>query len=117
MKWPWKVEKKPATPAEEKLQQIKDVLFPPLEKHTDHRGDVMYVDYTCDMNLSSAITDLADGYNDEATRDTLVDILKRIEKVRSILKVLSEFDPNAKYIIVDTYKNQEDQAEKIIPRE
>ena len=104
----WNIKKKPKNEAEEKLQQIKEILFPPLEKHTDHRGDKMYVDYTCDMNLNSVITDLVDGYNDEATRNTLVDILKRLEKVRSILEVLSEFDKDAKYIIVDSAVSKSD---------
>lgn len=102
MKWPWKVERKPASPAEERLEQIKGILFPPLEQHKDMNGDLMYVDATVDMNLHAIITDLEDGYNDKATRETLVDILKRVEKVRKILAVLSEFDPEAKYIIVDS---------------
>ena len=109
----WIVKKKPETPADAKLVQIRDILFPPLEKHTDPNGDKMYIDYTCDMNLNAVITDLQDGYNDEASNKTLVDILKRIERVRSILNVLSEFDKDAKYIIVDTLNDSPNDIDKI----
>ena len=102
MRWPWTVEKKPHSPEEEKLFQIKSIMFPPLAKEKDLNGDMIYIDSTIDMNLHSVITDLEDGYNDETTRDTLRDILKRVEQVRRVLKVLSEFDPDAKYIIVDS---------------
>jgi hypothetical protein len=113
----WSIKRKPESPAEEKLAQIKDILFPPLEKHTDHNGDKMYVDYTCDMNLNAVITDLQDGYNDEASNKTLVDILKRIEKVRAILEVLSEFDKDAKYIIVDNLNDSATDFNDIKPKD
>lgn len=112
MKWPWKVEKKHHSPEEEKLFQIMNILFPPLTKEADINGDMIYVDSTVDMNLDAVLTDLDDGYNDETTRKTLKDILDRIVKVRKILNVLSTFDPEAKYIIVDT-KRDEFRAEDI----
>jgi hypothetical protein len=112
MKFPWKIQRKANTPAEDKLQQIKDILFPQMRKETDINGDMIFVDSTSDMNLHSIITDLQDGYNDKAIQDTLVDILKRLEKVRKILDVLSEFDPEAKYIIVENLDH--DKVENII---
>ena len=114
MKFPWKIERKPNTPAEDKLQQIKDILFPPMKKETDINGDMIFVDSTSDMNLHSAVTDLQDGYNDKAAQDTLIDILKRLEKVRKILDVLSEFDPDAKYIIVENYDHDSKKIEDIV---
>ena len=116
MKWPWTVEKKLRSPEEEKLFQIKNIMFPPLTKEKDFNGDMLYVDSTIDINLHSVITDLEDGYNDKTTRDTLRDILKRVEEVRRVLQVLSEFDPAAKYIIVDS-KVDESRLEDIQARD
>lgn len=113
MKFPWVIKKKTETAADQKLQQIKDILFPPLEKQTDKNGDMFFVDSTCDMNLEAVITDLRDGYNDEVANGTLVDVLKRLIEVRKILNVLSEFDPEAKYIIVDNYDPERRRLEDI----
>lgn len=102
MKFPWTIQRKANTPAEEKLEKIKDILFPALVREKDLNGDLIYVDHTCDMNMESVITDLRDGYNDVTVQESLVDILKRLIEVRKILNVLSEFDPEAKYVIIDS---------------
>jgi hypothetical protein len=112
MIWPFKVKKEPRTVAGEKLEQIEKILFPPLQLETDKDGNKFYIDSTVDMNLESVLSDLREGYNDATSQSTIEDVIKRLIKVRDILHVLSEFDTDAKYIIVDNY--QESNAEKII---
>jgi hypothetical protein len=108
MKLPWlAVKKVPKTTAEDKLDKIKAILFPPLSTHIDKNGDKMCIDYSADMNMEAVITDLMDGYNDESSRETLRDVLKRIYEVRNLLEAESNFDLDAKYIIVDNL-NQSD---------
>lgn len=109
--WPFKNEKKSNTPAEEKLEQIKDILFPPckLNEEMDKDGSVFkwQVDYSVDMNLDAALTDLEEGHNDKAVHNTIRDISKRLYSVRNILDAYMELDPQAKYIMVESSKETE----------
>jgi hypothetical protein len=109
--WPFKVERKNNTPAEEKLEQIKDILFPPckLNEEMDKDGSIFkwQVDYSVDMNLDAALTDLEEGHNDVAVHNTIRDISKRLYSIRKILDAYMELDPEAKYIMVESSKDNE----------
>jgi len=110
MKMPWKIQKKIETPAELKLEQIKTLLFPPLElnKELSNDGSVMkfHVDYSVDSNLDAALMDLQDGQNDEVTQGTINEVTKRLIQVRKLLEAYAQIDKDAKYIIVDNPKSQ-----------
>ena len=53
--WPFKVEKKPSTPAEQQIELIRNILFPPPKLNEDFGEDgnlhKWQVDYSADMNL------------------------------------------------------------------
>lgn len=110
MKIPWTIKKKIETPAELKLEQIKNLLFPPLElnEELDRDGTVIkfHVDYSVDSNLDAALMDLQDGNNDEATQGTINEVTKRLIAVRKLLEAYAKLDSEAKYIIVDNPKSQ-----------
>lgn len=101
---------KSKTTAEEKLEEIERVLFPPFKKQTN--GDVTFlVDYSIDSNLQAAINDLEEGLNDEIVRGTISKVVDRIVKVRGILNAYNEIDLDAKYIIVDDYPTDQKEIE------
>ena len=83
--WPFKVERKPNTPAEEKLEQIKNILFPPskLEESLDKDGSLYkwQVDYSADMNLDAALIDLQEGHNDTVVQNTIKGVLLSLEEI------------------------------------
>ena len=110
MKMPWKIQKKIETPAELKLEQIKTLLFPPLELNEElsNDGSIMkfHVDYSVDSNLDAALMDLQDGQNDEVTQGTINEVIKRLIQVRKLLEAYAQIDKDAKYIIVDNPKSQ-----------
>ena len=109
--------KDPETPAEIKLEEIKSLLFPPLELRESMKdGDIIkyHIDYSIDTNLDSAITDVQEGYNDKSVIETLADVLNRLYKVRELLEAYMEIDKEAQYIIVDNKKENYDiEAEDI----
>jgi hypothetical protein len=101
---------KPKTTAEEKLEEIKNILFPPLK--TQKEKDIIFmVDYSADSNLQAAITDLEEGQNDEIVQGTINKVIDRLVSVRKILRAYSEFDTSAKYIIVDDLPTDEKDVE------
>lgn len=110
MKFPWKVQKKPETPAEIKLEQIRQLLFPQLELNEEigKDGSVIkfHVDYSVDSNLDAVLMDLQDGNNDEVTQGTINDVVKKLIEARKLLEAYAEFDKEAKYIIVDNPKTE-----------
>lgn len=112
MKFPWTVDKKNNTPADEKIEQIKALLFPPLklEQELSNEGDLMkfHVDYSADSNLDAVLMDLQEGYNDEAAHKTLNDVIIRLNRVRRVLEAYAQIDPEAKYIIVDNMETTKD---------
>ena len=107
--WPFKIERKITTPAEERLEQIKNILFPPseLNEELDKDGSMFkwQVDYSVDMNLDAALMDLEEGHNDPAVHNTIKDISKRLSSVRDLLEAHMELDPEAKYIMVESKKD------------
>ena len=98
------------SPAEHRLAQIENILFPPSAHHTDKDGRKFLVDYSADMNLDAALVDLEDGYNDEACRNTIKKISERLYEIRKLLNVYQEIS-NAEYLIVDDLS--EDPHEKV----
>ena len=113
--WPFKIEKRNNTPAEDRLEQIKDILFPPskLNEEMDKDGSLFkwQVDYSVDMNLDAALTDLEEGVNDQAVHNTIRDISKRLYSVRQLLDAYMELHPEAKYIMVESSKDTMDDRE------
>jgi hypothetical protein len=74
------------TDAEDKLDDIKRILFPPLVNKVDEENGetITYVvDYAVDTNLEAALTDLEDGINDDQVRDTIKVVLSKLVSVRA----------------------------------
>lgn len=119
MKFPWKIVKKTYTPADKKIEEIVNILFPPLElkQEIDKDGSVFkyHVDYSADSNLDAALIDLQDGHNDEVVHKTINNTIDRLMKVRRLLEAFAELDKDAKYIIVDTDKDFEE--DEVTPRD
>lgn len=109
MRLPWTVKKKIETPADQKLEQIKNLLFPQLttEEELGNDGTIMkfHVDYSVDSNLDAALIDLQEGHNDEVVQGTINEVVKKLIEVRRLLEAYARMDPEAKYIIVENPKN------------
>ena len=89
---------KPKTTADEKLEEIKNILFPPFKKQS--KDDITFlIDYSADSNL------------DEIVQGTINKVIDRLVEVRKILKAYGEFDTDAKYIIVDDLPTDEKDVE------
>lgn len=93
--------KAPPTPSDQKLEEIKNFLFPPL-KLEEENGIKFHVDYSIDMNLEAALDELNDGTNDEVTRKTIRKVADQLFKLRQMLEAHMLLDDEAKYIIVDS---------------
>ena len=101
---------KPKTTAEEQLEEIKNILFPPFKKQTEK--DVTFlIDYSADSNLQAAVNDLEEGHCDEIVIGTINKVVDRMVEVRKILKAYGEFDTDAKYIIVDDMPTDKEDIE------
>lgn len=101
---------KPKTTADQKLEEIERILFPPFKKETNNEVSFL-VDYSVDSNLQAAINDLEEGLNDEVVRGTVNKVIDRLIKVRAVLNAYNEIDLDAKYIIVDDYPTDEKEIE------
>jgi hypothetical protein len=117
----WSFKKKPSTSAEVKLEQIKEILFPPLQlmEDVDPQTGTPYkwqVDSTIDMNLDAALIDLQSGHNDGIVHNTLQDSIARLTQIREILDVHMELSPEASYIMVQGTTQKLD-VEEIEPSE
>lgn len=95
------VKSKPKTTSDEKIDKIIEILFPPLHTHVDKEGNKFHIDYSADINLDAALTDLEEGYNDEASRKTIKNISNRLFEIRKLIEVNRVLDSDAKYILVD----------------
>lgn len=88
-----------------KLEQIKNLLFPPMKVHeaVENNETIRYmVDYSIDNNIYSVIIDLQEGNNDDVCQKTLNNCLKTLDKVRKLLDAHMELDEKSKFIVVDT---------------
>ena len=91
---------KPTTPAEEILEQIKKILFPPFETKFIE-GVKVLTDYSIDSNLDAVLMDLQDGKNDEISHKTIISVIKRLQSVRKMLNIEHEFESDAEYFNVE----------------
>ena len=101
---------KPKTTAEQKLEEIKNILFPPFAKQSKEDITIL-IDYSADSNLQAVITDLEEGHNDEIVQGTINKVIDRLVEVRKILKAYGEFDTDAQYIIVDDLPTDKGEIE------
>lgn len=105
MKLPWKVGKKIETPADQKIEQIIKLLFPPLELKEQMANDgskiKYHIDYSVDSNLDAVLMDLEEGHNDPVARKTISKVIERLNEARRLLEAYAQIDTDAKYIIVD----------------
>ena len=111
MKFPWRVKEVNKTPAEEKLEEIRRLLFPPLQLREDEIGFKYHVDYSVDSNLDAVLMDLQDGENDAIVQHTVKTSIEKIAKVREILEAYSAINKEAKYLIVDNDEEEIKAAE------
>ena len=106
MKMPWKIKKKINTPAEEKLEQLKLLLFPYRRLEDDFCSDgtslKYHIDFSVDSNLDAVLVDLQEGHNDQVVHNTVNSVVKKLIEARRLLEAFAEIDHSAKYIIVDT---------------
>jgi hypothetical protein len=115
--WPFSKKKlKIKTSADNKLDQINDLLFPPLEEMKMEDGTIYYIDYTIDQNLESVLTDIENGHVDKASIHTLQNALNRISKIRTILETYPQLKKANSYTIVDDGVNY-DPVEDIVIKE
>jgi hypothetical protein len=88
-----------------KLDEIKNILFPPLTLNTDMTNDGRLIKYHIDhciiSNLEVVLNDLQDNYNDSECQNTLNSVIKRLLLVRQILGVETKLDKEAQYILVE----------------
>lgn len=110
MKLPWKIVRRNDTPEQKKLQEIKDILFPPfqskeiIDPETQEKAKYQ-IDYSIDTNLDSVLSDMQSGIYDELSQKTINEAIKKLSKVRQILRAHYEIDKDAQYIIVDSGAN------------
>jgi len=98
----WKIVRaRPSTPAEDKLEQIANILFPPLLNKTSSAGDKYQVDFSVDSNLEAALLDLEDGNNDKTCQLTIRTVANKLFQVRNMLEAYAQIDPEAKFLVVD----------------
>lgn len=107
----WK--KKKYVPDDERLQQIIDLLYPPLKTARTPAGVKYHIDYSVDSNLDAVLMDLQEGTNDAAVQKTLNTCIKKLNQVRTILEAYAELDKEAQYLIVDD--EDLDEPENIAP--
>lgn len=101
--------KKEQTPSDVLLEQIKQILFPPIKTHTDKEGNKYHIDYSADINLDSVLSDLEEGFNDETSQATIRKVSKRIYEVRKLLNFHQELDADAKYVLADDLEETDDK--------
>lgn len=116
MKFPWVIRRVQKTPAEEKLEEVKNLLFPELQlkEELDQQTGMIFkyhVDYGVDSNLDAVLMDLQEGYNDAATQKTISNIIKRLNAVRKELSAEAKIHKDAKYLVVDDGLKDEDVSE------
>lgn len=105
--------KKPKTLEGKELEQIAQILFPPLETRTDKDGNIYQIDKSVDTNLESTLYELQDGNNDKVAHDSIHSVIGRLIQVRKILDVYPELNKKTKYIIVDDDSSKSNIADTI----
>jgi len=90
---------------ENTFNEIKRILFPPLDinSYVDNDGALVkyHIDYCIDSALETVLNDLQDEHNDVTCHDTLNSVIKRLLLVRKLLNVETCIDEEAEYISVE----------------
>lgn len=101
------IKRTPKTSAEQKLEQVIEILFPPLR--LEQEGETKYhIDFSADTNLDAVLIDLEEGHNDEVAQKTIRGVANRLVRVRKLLEAYAEIDKDAKYIIVDDFGRRDE---------
>ena len=103
----------PPTPADEKLEEIRNILFPKLLLHKNEDGTKVNIDLSVDSNLDYVLMELQDGYNGQDIHHTVSYCIEKLNKIRDILDAYAEIDPEATHLVVETDRPY---VEDIIPR-
>jgi len=93
----------------QKLESVKNILFPPPTKKTDEAGNKYHIDYSLDWNLESALTDLEMGHNDKVVQNTIKTAITQLTKIREILKPEDKVDSDIQYFMIDNLRVLEDE--------
>lgn len=98
------------TEAEQRLDEIRKILFPKSVRHTelDENGkEVTYhIDYSADLNLEAALTDIQEGYSDDTVRATISDVIERINSIRNILDEHLMFTNDVNFFVVENMRKE-----------
>lgn len=112
----WKVKKEPQTDLDNRVEQIREILFPKLElcEQTDESGTKIkfHVDYSADSNLDAVLMDMQEGYCDAPMMKTMNNVIARLNQVRKILEAYAEIDTDAKYILVSDGEKDVEVSER-----
>jgi len=110
---PWTIRRKPKLPkttAEEKIELVTNMLFPPLEinSEVDKSGAPIkfHVDHSLDSNLDVVLMDLIDDKNDATVHQTLESVIRQLHDIRRMLGAYAMLDKTAEYIVVDNPKTE-----------
>jgi hypothetical protein len=104
--------------AELKLEQIIQLLFPPLEidEVTDAEGNTVkfHTDRSIDSNLEAVQIDLEEGLKDAVTYGTIKDAIARLIKIRKILGVVPLLNLDAEYVRVQPLELDVELGDEIV---
>jgi hypothetical protein len=99
------------SPADTRLREIADIMFPPLEKRSyvddDGRERTYYVDSSLDLCLDGVIADIEAGYCDDTALESLKSTAYKIYEVRKLLDANSTIPSDADAVVVN---NRNDDA-------
>lgn len=94
--------------AEKQLDEIRKLLFPKSVQHTDvdEKGEdvTYYIDYSADLNLEAALSDIQEGYSDSTVRNTILDVIDRLSKIRELLDEHLMFTKDVNYFVVENLR-------------
>lgn len=107
----WTLRRVPNTEADKKLEEIKQLLFPPYHI-IQQANEKIAIDASVDVNLGAALQDIQFGDVNEDLGKTVGDIVKRLEKVRKLLDAYYMLEKDVNYVFIST-KNDEE----ILPQE
>jgi len=116
MKFFWKPKEAPVAPtiAEQQLEQICNILFPPLELKEITEGKC-HIDRSLDTNLDVVLIDIEEGFTGPSVSGAIKDAINRLNKVRHIIGHKTEVTEPADYLFVDYMKPSEIDEDLIIP--
>ena len=96
------------TDDQRKLKELMDILYPPEDIKVDENGTKYYIDYSLDSNLQTALSDLEDDINDEATRTTVRHVVGALFKIRDLLEEMRDIPNDVNYYATN-FKSDEDE--------